>query len=187
MLPATPEEEEDVRRYYLSQSLPKNPDAQVLFLQKVYAETVMGHRHDVWDLHASDGRWWIITNPTNLYSQEQFPSMDYAVTFHMGLCLRIPRTERQRRTDIKVKPFAPVLTKLSELADALEQAKSISDYQTVGVRCREALLAFVGAAQDTVQWNVDPAPKRADFRAWAEVICNEALAGPRGCYELRRG
>ena len=38
MLPATPEEEEDVRRYYLSQSLTKNPEARVLFLQKVYAE-----------------------------------------------------------------------------------------------------------------------------------------------------
>lgn len=177
MLPATPEEEEDVRRYYLSQSLAKNPEARVLFLQKVYAEVIMGHRHDVWDLHASDGRWWIITNPTNLYSQEQFPNMDYAVTFHMGLCLRIPRTEQQRQTDINVRPFASVLTKLGELSDAVGQAKSVSDYQTVGVRCREAMLAFASAAQDIAEWDINPAPKRADFRSWAEVICNEALAG----------
>lgn len=45
------------------------------------------------------------------------------------------------------------------------------------MRCREALLAFVGAAQDYVEWTVDTAPKRADFRAWAELICNTALAG----------
>lgn len=177
MLPATPDEEDDVRGYYLSQSLAKNPDARVLFLQKVYAEVLMGHRHDVWDLHASDGRWWIITNPTNLYSQEQFPNMDYAVTFHMGLCVRIPRTDQQRRADFSGRPFAPLLLALSELSDALGQAQSVSDYRTIGVRCREALLAFVAAAQDVAEWDADPAPKRADFRAWAEAICNEALAG----------
>jgi hypothetical protein len=92
MLPATEEEKEYVTSYYLSQS---PAGAKVLFLQKVYSETVINHRHDVWDVHTSDGRWWIITNPTNLYSQEQFPNMDLAVSLHMGICLRIPRSEKQ--------------------------------------------------------------------------------------------
>src|SRR4051812_5257174 len=95
MLPASDEERAYIRDYYLSQS----PKAEARFLQKVYSEAIMGHVHDVWDVHASDGRWWVITNPTNLYSQDQFPNMDYAVTFHVGLCLRVPRTERQMRSD----------------------------------------------------------------------------------------
>jgi hypothetical protein len=49
MIPATDEEKANVTAYYLSQS----PDTEVKFLQKVYSEAIMGHRHDVWDVHAS--------------------------------------------------------------------------------------------------------------------------------------
>jgi hypothetical protein len=175
MLPATEEEKSDVIEYYLSQS----PGAKVTFLQKVYSEAIIGHRHDVWDVHASDGRWWVITNPTNLYSQAQFPNMDLAVTFHMGLCLRIPRTQERRSPDQKnIVPFGAVFTKLSETTDALGQAQNIADYQAIGMRSREALLAFIGAAQDAAEWTNDATPKRADFRAWVDIICNVALGGP---------
>lgn len=64
MLDSTTEESDEIKAYFLSRS----PNATVTFTQKVYAETIVGHRHDVWDLHADDGRWWIVTNPTNLYS-----------------------------------------------------------------------------------------------------------------------
>jgi hypothetical protein len=174
MLPATEKEKADVIRYYLSQS----PGAEVSFLQKVYSEAIIGHRHDVWDVHASDVRWWVITNPTNLYSQAQFPNMDIAVTFHMGLCLRVPRTQQQRKSDRNIRPFGAIFTKLQEVSDALGQAQNAADYQAVGMRTREALLAFVGAAQDVAEWTTEAAPKRADFRAWSELICNAALAGP---------
>jgi len=133
MLPHTEEEKQHVENYYLGQS----SNATIKFLQKVYSESVIGHRHDVWDVHASDGRWWVITNPTNLYSQDQFPNMDYAVTFHMGLCLRIPRSEEQRQSDFDIQPFAETLNQIGRLADALRQAQNVDDYQSVGVRCRE--------------------------------------------------
>jgi hypothetical protein len=173
MLPATDEERADVTRYFLSQS----PGVEVSFLQKVYSEVILGHRHDVWDVHASDGRWWVITNPTNLYLQAQFPNMDLAVTFHMGLCLRIPRTER-RIPPGNFIPFGTVFMKLRETSDALGQAQNIADYQAIGMRSREVLLAFIAAAQDAAEWISGAAPKRADFRAWVEVICNVALRGP---------
>jgi hypothetical protein len=174
MLPATEEEKTDVVRYLLSQSPPRT---KVKFAQKVYSEALIGHRHDVWDVHASDGRWWVITNPTNLYSQDQFPNMDLAVTFHMGLCLRIPRTQEQRKSDRRIIPFGDVFSRLREAMDSLKQAQNVSDYQAIGMRARETLLAFIGAAQDIAEWTEEPAPKRADFRAWAELICNTALAG----------
>lgn len=161
MLPHSKEEQQHVEDYYLGQS----PKAIITFLQKVYSENVIGHCHDVWDVHASDGRWWVITNPTNLYSQTQFPNMDYAVTFHMGLCLRIPRTEEQRQTDFNISAFAETLNQIGQIADALRQSKNVNDYQSIGVRCRESLLSFVGAAQDVAEWVTQDAPKRADFRA----------------------
>src|SRR4051812_32312315 len=57
--------------------------------EKVAVERVYGIAHDVWDVHASDGRWWVITNPTNLYSAERFPSMGEAFAFHIGVTGRI--------------------------------------------------------------------------------------------------
>jgi hypothetical protein len=83
MLPATPDETQAVIDYMNW----KAPDLKVEFLQKVYTENVLSHQHHVWDVHTNVDRWWVITNPTNLYSQEQFPNMDLAVTFHVGALL----------------------------------------------------------------------------------------------------
>jgi hypothetical protein len=172
MLAATQEEIDRVIEYFQWQA----PDLEITFVQKVYSEAVLGHRHDVWDIHTNKDRWWVITNPTNLYSQEQFPNLDLAVTFHMGLCLRIPRTERQGTFDRRLLAFGDVFLGLSNASDALAQCHNIADYQAMGMRCREVLLSFIGAAQDIHSWAEDP-PKRADFRAWTEIICNTALPG----------
>jgi cation transport regulator ChaC len=65
---------------------------------------------------------------------------------------------------------------MEEAGTAVTQAQKLSDYQTVGVRCREALLELIGAAQDAAVWT-DAHPQRANFRAWAEIICNHLLPG----------
>ena len=95
MLSATQKEIERVTEYMRSQA----PDLTVEFVQKVYSENVLHVRHDVWDVHTNVDRWWVITEPMNLYAQEQFPNMDLALTFHVGLCLRIPRSERQKLSE----------------------------------------------------------------------------------------
>lgn len=174
MLAASDEERAEIAQYYLSQS----PEGtEVSFLQKVYSESIMSHRHDVWDVHSSDGRWWVITNPTNLYSQTQFPNLDLAVTFHMGLCLRIPRTQKQATSGRHVRPFDSVLAKMQEADDALSQAYNVADFQAIGMRSREALLAFIGAAQDVAEWTTEAPPKRGDVRAWTELIFGAILSG----------
>ncbi|MBB3148077.1 hypothetical protein FHS21_004518 [Phyllobacterium trifolii] len=173
MLESTPEEKETVTEYFISQA----PDLEITFLQKVYSESVIGHRHDVWDIHTNVDRWWVITNPTNLYSQEQFPNMDIAVTFHMGLCLRIPQTQKQRRSSRRVRPFGEVLVNCERVQTALGQAQHISDYQAIGMRCRELLLEFIYAAQESQEWGGATDLKRADFRAWTEIICDTIRSG----------
>jgi hypothetical protein len=174
MLPATQEEIDHVTEYMQSQA----PDLAVQFVQKVYSENVLNVRHDVWDVHTDVDRWWVITEPMNLYSQEQFPNMDLALTFHVGLCLRIPRNDRQKLSDLPVEPFAEAYRYIQEATDALAQASEVADYQSVGVRCREALLAFVKAAQTVIPWTgTDEPPKKADLRGWADHICGVALAG----------
>ena len=98
MLSATKEEIASITEYMECQA----SDLKVTFCQKVYSETYLNHRHDVWDVHTNKDRWWVITNPTNLYSQEQFPNMDLAMTFHAGLMLRVPRSENRRLAPAKL-------------------------------------------------------------------------------------
>jgi hypothetical protein len=182
MLPSKPEEKQAIIDYMNSQA----PDLTVEFLQKVYVENVLSHQHAVWDVHTNADRWWVITNPTNLYSQEQFPNMDLAVTFHVGLCLRIPRGERSNLSELSVEPLAGCFRHMSEASDALASAQEVSDFQAVGVRCREALLAFTGAAQIVIPWKGDAIvePKQADFKAWVDHICSVSLSGQT--HEYRR-
>ena len=181
MLEAAEEETENVIGYMKSQA----PDLIVEFCQKIYAENVLDHRHEVWDIHTNKDRWWVITNPTNLYSQEQFPNMDLALTFHVGLCLRIPRSEKPKLSDLNLEPFGECWRCISEASDALKQAQEVTDYQSIGVRCREALLAFADAAQTVMPWTSEQEqPKRADMKAWVDHICAVALPGPT--HENRR-
>ena len=52
MLSATQEEIDQVTSYFEWQA----PDLKVRFLQKVYVENVLNHRHDVWDVHTDKDR-----------------------------------------------------------------------------------------------------------------------------------
>jgi len=85
--------------------------------------------------------------------------MDLALTFHIGLIIRIPRTEEQQRDDLRILPFGRVFEKMEEAGTALTQAQSLTDYQAVGVRCREALLELISIAQDLATWTDKP-PQR---------------------------
>src|SRR5437870_800595 len=174
MLPATEAEIEHVKQYMHSQA----PDLTVQFVQKVYSENVLHVRHDVWDVHTNVDRWWVITEPMNLYPQTQFPNMDLALTFHIGLCLRIPRSERQKLSALPIEPFAESYRYTQEASDALAQAQEVADYQSIGVRCREALIAFVNAAQTVIPWtSYENPPKKADVKSWTDHICSVALSG----------
>src|SRR3546814_19481881 len=48
--------------------------------EKIKTERVMGTDYSVWDVHTNLNRWWVITNPTNLYSQVLMPSLAYTLS-----------------------------------------------------------------------------------------------------------
>src|SRR5258708_19499879 len=127
MLTASPEETQAIVEYMNWQA----PDLKVEFLQKVYTENVLSHQHHVWDVHTNVDRWWVITNPNNLYSQAQFPNMDLAVTFHVGLCLRIPRNQKPKLSDLPIEPFAECYRCMAEATDALDQAHDLAHHQPI--------------------------------------------------------
>lgn len=175
MLPATDDERQHVEEYFKGQA----PDLTVTFIQKVYEEVVLSHKHAIWDVHTDKNRWWVITNPTNLYSQDQFPNMDLALTFHMGLCLRVMRGDRTPLSELKAEPFSETYRLLTEATDALAQAEEVSDFQAIGVRCREVLLAFIKMGQELVPWpeGQGTAPKAADAKDWIQHFVVTLLPG----------
>ena len=69
------------------------PDETVLHLEKVASESIFGQPMDGWDVQTDKERWWVITNPTNLYSQKLFPSLDYTFSFHVGIQTRMMQAE----------------------------------------------------------------------------------------------
>jgi hypothetical protein len=99
--------------------------------------------------------------------------------------LRIPRSERQQLSEISVEPFTESYRGLQEAFAALAQAQEVADYQSIGVRCREALLSFIDGAQLVVPWTSEKEkPKKADLNAWTEHICSVILSG--ASHEHRR-
>ena len=62
---------------------------RVTHAEKVMAEYVLGRQYDCWDVRTKKTRYWVITSPTNLYSQKLFPSLDYTLSFHIGVTTRV--------------------------------------------------------------------------------------------------
>lgn len=182
MLKASEQERESILSYMVGQAA----DETVELIQKVYTERLLSITHDIWDVHTDVARWWVITNPTNLYRQDQFPNMDLALTFHVGLCLRIPNSERDSLSDLQVEPLLGCWRNLQEASDALKQAEEVEDFQAIGMRCREALLSMVRVAQEFVEVpNNESKPKIADLRAWSDLIADAVLSG--SSHAERRG
>jgi hypothetical protein len=83
MIGATRREKDEIRANVHHQAR-----EAVVHLEKAASELVGPVRHDIWDVHCADSRWWVVTNPTNLYSQADFKSRDVVLTLHIGLALR---------------------------------------------------------------------------------------------------
>ncbi len=172
----TPEHERRaIEEYLRSQS---GTDFEVEHVEKLTSEYVLGHQYDVWDAHTNEGRWWLITNPTNLYSQESIKSMDIALSFHIGLMSRMMARE-SRHANSKDSWVLEVLRRLDLASESLDRAKEVEDFQAVGMRLREALLTLTAKLGDLGPQLPDGVeePKAANFKAWANIYADLLAAG----------
>jgi hypothetical protein len=72
-------------------------DETVQYMEQVKTEYVSGERFDVWDVHTDKQRWWVLTNLINFYPQTHFPSLDFTLSFHIGLMHRLQSRQEQER------------------------------------------------------------------------------------------
>jgi hypothetical protein len=173
-------ERRQIEEYLRSQS---EDDFEIEHVEKLTSEYVLGHQYDVWDAHTSDDRWWVITNPVNLYSQDQIKSMDIALSFHIGLMSRMMASHslQAARDDAWV---LEVVRRLDVAGESLDRAREVEDFQAVGMRLRETLLTLAAKLADLgYQTNVGAADlQKGNFKAWASVCAELVAAGSSAQY-----
>jgi hypothetical protein len=155
---------------------------KVVHLELMKSESVFGRRHDAWDVHTNeaDGRWWVITEPTNLYSQHEFPSLDYTISFHVGVMARVASRDAKAGPTAQSERFRSAWRRLENAHESLDRATEAEDFQAVGMRCREALVDIAKSMQVTVPVAAGTEqPKAADFKGWLTLLAAHFAEGKR--------
>lgn len=164
---------EDIRSYVRGQA----SDETILHLEKIKAEAIDHEVFEVWDVITDKNRWWVITNITNLYSQSHFPSLDYTLSFHIGLMRRL-QSRAPRVGDPFGDQFGQIFRRQEDIMDALDLAVEAEDFQKVGLSLRELLMTLVNCLGEFVELRKDiEAPKKGDFKAMTSAIYSSILPG----------
>jgi len=170
--------EASIRRYVEWQG-----KEEVTHAERIRTEYALGQKYDAWDVRTTKGRWWVITTPTNLYSQELFPSLDYTISFHVGVTARMMSRSRPGVEPMEAAQLPAAWRKWQQAGEALDEAEEPEDFQAVGMRCRESLIAMVRklGTPEMVRAGAEP-PKRSDVPGWADLIANHVARGGSAKY-----
>jgi hypothetical protein len=168
-----PHSEQDIANYVEGQAR----DEIVQHVERVKREIVLGDVYDIWDVTTDKDRWWVITNLTNLYSQKYFPSLDYTLSFHIGLMARL-RSRSGRIDPEDPSPFDEVIRRADQAQERHDSAVEVEDFQAVGMLLRESLISLISALRRWVpiSENVEK-PQDANFVGWTDVLMNELCPG----------
>jgi len=140
-------------------------------MERVASERVFDVQHDVWDVHADNGRWWVISEPLNYYPHSDFKSMDVALSFHIGLGRRVFARFTPPAPEGEVMRYPKSWRQVEQAHEALVEADEAEEFQAVGMRCRECLLTFARelATERMMNGESEP-PKTADFKGWVTLV-----------------
>jgi hypothetical protein len=168
-----PDAEQDIANYVEGQAR----DETVRHVEKIKTEYVLGDAYEVWDVTTDRARWWVITNLTNLYSQQHFPSLDYTLSFHIGLMMRM-RSRPQSPDASDPDPFDEVFRRQQQARERHERAIEAEDYQAVGMHLRECLISLIAVLRRRVEIpDLTETPQDANFIRWIELLMNQLCRG----------
>ncbi len=153
-------------------------DERVTHLEIVKTEHVLEREYVVWDVWTDKGRYWVITSPTNLYSQDLFPSLDYVLSFHIGITIRLLSKPEPDASQEERYRLMGAFRRWEQAASYLDKADEAEDFQAVGNRCRSCLLDLIHSiADESMVPDGEMIPKRDSFIGWAEIIADTIAAG----------
>jgi hypothetical protein len=151
---------------------------KVQHAEKVKSEYVYGHDYECWDVHTQRDRYWVIGSPTNLYSQKYFPSLDYTLSFHIGVTMRSLAMQRGAPDEAQKSRLTAVWRRWDQAQESLDEAEEAEDFQAVGVKCRECLIHLGRAlSKPAMVPTGQAAPQRSNFLDWSELIANAIAPG----------
>ncbi len=146
--------------------------------EKVKSEHLFDRDFDCWDVHTNRDRYWVITSPTNLYSQKYFPSLDFTLSFHIGVTARIAALQRGAPNETHRLRLNPVWRIWEEAAASYDLAEEAEDFQAVGMKCRECLIQLIHSiSKKAMVPEGEEEPKRSDVIGWSEIIANAIASG----------
>jgi hypothetical protein len=176
-----PHSERDIANYVEWQAR----DEIVQHVEKIKREIVVRDVYEIWDVTTDKDRWWVITNMTNLYSQKHFPSLDYTLSFHIGLMMRL-RSRSEGVDSSNPSPLDEVLRRADHAQNTHDAAVEAEDYQSVGMLLRENLISLIAALRRRTKIPDDvEKPQDSNFIGWSEVLMNQ-LCGGGGNKDLRQ-
>ncbi len=167
-----PHSEQDIARYV---EIEAREDVQ--HVEKIKQEVVLGDTYEIWDVTTDKNKWWVLTNLTNLYSQKHFPSLDYTLSFHIGLMMRL-RSRPEGADADDPSPFDEVFRRQEQAKHQYERGVEAVDYQAVGMQLRECLISLVAAVRRKVE--TDPAadrPQDANVKEWSSLLLDQLCPG----------
>ncbi|WP_210419664.1 hypothetical protein ACRDU6_13030 [Mycolicibacterium sp. ELW1] len=151
-------------------------DETVQHAERIKVEYVLGTPYEAWDVTTDKDRYWVFTNLTNLYSQKHFPSLDYTLSFHIGLMARIRSKDEAVATG--TTPFDEVFRRLSQAEEALDRAVEVVDFQGVGMQLREAMISLIAAARRRTDLPADvERPQDSNVKMWGEILWGHFYPG----------
>lgn len=173
-------EEREIREYVTSQTPRESGDA-VTLVQKVGRRRVAGRTHDLYDVWMSSGhRWWVITDMTNLYSQDDFKSLDQVFTYHLGLNIVLHEQFQVQPDKDEIEQVGKPWRRYADAVEAMVAAEEAEDFQAVGIRCREVMLALVREHMDSDWVHVEgERPQKANAKAWMRIFANSLTANSK--------
>lgn len=176
-MPDLPEHEARYIRDYVNTQSPK--DDQAGLVQKLGSRRIVGRNHEMYDVHCEQSRWWVITEPTNLYSQDDFPEAEQALIFHLGLGLFMAERGRAELPEGDEEHVSGSWRRFRQALADMDDAGESEDFQAIGIKCRDALLAAVRDHM-AAEWvgEVQDPPKVSDFKGWGDIFA-ERLAEDR--------
>ncbi len=177
---------EDVEEYVERQSQWK---CKVLNAKPEQYFNDLGEEVRVWNVRTDiDGSWWVVEGdsvPMNLYSQGAYYfSADEVYSFHIGLMARMSNASNEYKPEDFIEALtleneiAPQLfRKLKSIATLIDSAIEIEDFQSMGVQCREVLIALGNSIYFPEMSGKDEQPKASDFKRKAELFIQFYLSG----------
>lgn len=168
-----PHSEADIARYVESQA----DDEKILHVELIKTEYIVGEEYEIWDVTTDKDRWWVLTNLTNLYSQNHFPSLDYTISFHVGLMMRL-RSRPTKVDSSRPDPLDEVVRRQEQAKDKFDQAVEAEDYQSVGMLLRECLLSLASVLRRRIALpEGTEKPQESNFKAWCDLMADHLCPG----------